>query len=62
MKTNEIFLFCVFGRDCKKWPKLKEIYIKLFVSIFANAHSVLFDAKITTKCFLELEKERNNLS
>ncbi len=56
MKTNEICLFCNLGRDGKKWPKLKELHIKLFGSSFANAHSALVDSKMTTKCFLELKR------
>jgi len=58
MKTNEICLFCDLGRDGKKWPKLKELHIKLFGSSFANAHSALVDAKITAKCFLELKRRK----
>ena len=58
MKTNEICLFCDLGRDGKKWPKLKELHIKLFGSSFANAHSAFVDAKITAKCFLELKRRR----
>ena len=52
MKRNEICLFCDLGRDGKKWPKLKELYIKLFDSSFAKAHSAFVDAKITAKYFL----------
>ena len=58
MKTSEICLFCDLGRDGKKWPKLKELHIKLFGSSFANAHSALVDAKITAKCFLELKRRK----
>lgn len=51
MKANEICLFCNFGRDGKKWPKLQELHIKLFNKSFANAHSAIVDAEITAKCF-----------
>ena len=54
---------CDFGENKvqeaqKKWPKLKELHIKLFGSSFANAHSALIDAKITAKCFLELKRRK----
>ena len=45
MKTNEICLFCVLGRDGKKWSKLKELNSKLFGSSFANANSGLLIQK-----------------
>ena len=45
IKTNEICLFCVLGRDGKKWSKLKELNSKLFGSSFANANSGLLMQK-----------------
>jgi DNA polymerase-3 subunit epsilon len=39
-----------------KWPKLKELHIKLFGKAFENAHDALADVKATYKCFFELLK------
>jgi len=39
-----------------KWPKLEELYYKLFGEIMEGAHDALFDVKATAKCFFELKK------
>ena len=39
-----------------KWPKLEELYAKLFEESFENAHCALDDTKATIRCFLELLK------
>ena len=38
-----------------KWPKLMELYYKLFESVFDGAHDALVDVKATAKCFFELK-------
>ena len=43
------------GRGGKfKWPKLSELYFKLFSENFAEAHNASADVEATTRCFLEL--------
>lgn len=37
-----------------KWPKLEELYEKLFGDTFENAHSAIADIRATIKCFTEL--------
>lgn len=39
-----------------KWPKLSELYYKLFNSHFEEAHNAMIDIQATSKCFWELEK------
>jgi len=39
-----------------KWPKLDELYFKLFGEYFENAHDALADVEATAKCFWELKK------
>ena len=39
-----------------KWPKLEELYEKLFSEKFENAHDAKFDVEATIKCFFELKK------
>ena len=39
-----------------KWPKLEELYYKLFAESFPNAHCALDDTKATIRCFIELFK------
>ena len=49
--------FCAIpgGRGGKfKWPKLTELYVKLFGDSFAEAHNASADVEATARCFLEL--------
>ena len=39
-----------------KWPKLDELYVKLFGESFEGAHDALYDVEATVKCFFELLK------
>lgn len=39
-----------------KWPKLSELYEKLFETQFSGAHDALADVRATAKCFFELQK------
>ena len=41
-----------------KWPKLTELYDKLFMEEVEDAHNALADVKATQRCFFEL-KARN---
>ena len=40
-----------------KWPKLEELYRKLFGSTFSGAHDALADVEATMKCYFELKKK-----
>lgn len=43
------------GRGGKfKWPKLSELYFKLFDENFSEAHNASADVEATARCFLEL--------
>lgn len=49
--------FCALpgGRGGKfKWPKLSELYFKLFQTNFNTAHNASADVQATARCFLEL--------
>jgi hypothetical protein len=49
--------FCAIqGPYGYKWPKLSELYFKLFQSNFEEAHNAAADIKATAKCFWELKK------
>ena len=49
--------FCrIPGKYGYKYPKLQELYKKLFGSEFNNAHNALSDVEATEKCFWELKK------
>ena len=39
-----------------KWPKLEELYRKLFGKMFDNAHDALSDVTATKECYFELKK------
>ncbi len=39
-----------------KWPKLSELYLKLFNQELVDAHDALGDVKSTAACFFELLK------
>lgn len=39
-----------------KWPKLDELYKKLFQQGFENAHNALADVRACSKCYFELRR------
>jgi len=39
-----------------KWPKLSELYLKLFNESFVGAHDASNDVAATAKCFFELKR------
>lgn len=39
-----------------KWPRLDELYLKLFDCSFENAHTADADVEATNKCYVELVK------
>ena len=39
-----------------KWPKLQELYARLFRKGFDNAHSALADVRACSKCYFELRR------
>jgi DNA polymerase III epsilon subunit-like protein len=39
----------------KKYPKLQELYTKLFNKNFQNAHNALYDVKATLQCYLKIK-------
>jgi DNA polymerase-3 subunit alpha len=58
-KNDEVTEFCAIpgGRGGKfKWPKLEELYVKLFHEGFEAAHNAAFDVQATAKAFFELLK------
>ncbi|SMD44999.1 DNA polymerase-3 subunit epsilon [Aquiflexum balticum DSM 16537] len=40
-----------------KWPKLSELYFKIFNKNFEGGHDAFEDIKATSKCFWELKKQ-----
>ncbi|HRY62572.1 MAG TPA: 3'-5' exonuclease [Candidatus Paceibacterota bacterium] len=49
--------FCAIdGPYGYKWPKLNELYMKLFNEELKDAHDALVDVKATAKCFWEMKK------
>lgn len=44
------------GKYGNKWPKLNELYKKLFNSTFENAHDAMADIQATRDCYFELVK------
>ncbi len=49
--------FCALkGAYGYKWPKLSELYYKLFQTDFEEAHNATFDILATARCFWELKK------
>src|SRR5205807_1246295 len=56
-KSDAVTAFCAIpgGKGGKfKWPKLTELYHKLFNEGFEEAHNAAFDVLATAKCFFEL--------
>jgi len=57
--TKEISTdFCAIanGRGGFKWPKLSELYAKLFNTHFEDYHNAKADVDATAKCFWEMKK------
>lgn len=53
-KSNK---FCNLRNGNKlKWPKLEELYEKLFEEKLVDSHNALFDVVATAQCFFELKK------
>jgi DNA polymerase III epsilon subunit-like protein len=49
--------FCaISGYYGYKWPKLSELYYKLFKTNFDEAHNAAADIQATAKCFWELKR------
>ena len=60
--TKEISTnFCAIphsnGKSSYKWPKLSELYMKLFGEDFADSHNALADVHATAKCFFALKEQ-----
>lgn len=56
MKDKKIVTFCGLKNKANrpKWPKLIELYEKLFDETFDGAHDAFADISATAKCFFEL--------
>ncbi len=49
--------FCAIkGPYGNKWPKLSELYFRLFGTVFDEAHNAAVDMQATAKCFWELKR------
>jgi DNA polymerase III epsilon subunit-like protein len=49
--------FCkIPGKYGFKWPKLSELYFKVFGEFFDEAHDASVDIEMTAKCFWELKR------
>ena len=49
--------FCAIpGPYGNKWPKLTELYAKLFKTGFEGEHNAAADVEATIKCFWELKR------
>ncbi|MBR1502669.1 MAG: 3'-5' exonuclease [Prevotella sp.] len=51
--------FCqIPGRYGYKWPKLQELYVKLFGHEFDGAHNAMSDIDATQECFWEMRRRK----
>lgn len=57
MKSTVDFCALQGNGERFKYPKLWELYKKLFWEYFIGAHDAMIDVEATLKCFLELEKK-----
>lgn len=44
------------GKRGYRWPKLSELYNKIFSTSFKEAHNAIVDIRVTARCFWELHK------
>ena len=58
MKTTVDFCALQWNGERFKYPKLGELYKKLFGEYFIGAHDAMTDVEATLRCFLELEKQK----
>lgn len=58
MKSTVDFCAIRWNGERFKYPKLWELYKKLFGEYFIGAHDAMVDVEATLKCFLELEKRQ----
>jgi len=56
VSTNFCKLPNANGRRGYKWPKLDELYMKLFDVGFEGAHDAMIDVLACAKCFFELKR------
>lgn len=57
MKDGDVINWCAIpGARGYKWPRLIELYTKLFGKEFDGAHNSMMDIKATRDCFWELRK------
>ncbi|WP_435356946.1 3'-5' exonuclease [Emticicia sp. SJ17W-69] len=57
MKNKNVVNFCeIQGKNGYKWPKLEDLYFKLFKEKISNAHDASVDIQATAKCFWQLLK------
>lgn len=56
ISTNFCAISSANGREGYKWPKLSELYAKLFGVEFVDFHNALADVNATAKCFWEMKK------
>lgn len=64
IEAKKKFCTMIFGteyinsinKQTTKWPRLSELYEKLFHNQFDYAHNALQDSKATAKCFWELKR------
>ncbi|AFK02479.1 Exonuclease RNase T and DNA polymerase III [Emticicia oligotrophica DSM 17448] len=55
MKDQNIINFCqIRGTNGLKWPKLEDLYWKIFQEKMPEAHDAFFDTQATARCFWEL--------
>ncbi len=58
MKSTVDFCALQGNGERFKYPKLGELYKKLFGEYFIGAHDAMTDVEATLRCFLELEKQK----
>lgn len=60
MTNPEVIRYCALPanspRGGYKWPKLEELYYKLFRQELKGAHDALVDIQATARCFWELRR------
>lgn len=55
MKNKNVVNFCrIQGKNGYKWPKLEDLYFKLFNEKISDAHDASVDIQATAECFWEL--------